>query len=824
MVQMLSRSLKPLGRPKQPRPTAKLQNTTIRDFGGGLNVVDSEQNLTAKFSPVFDNMTTYTDRRVGPRYGYEMWLKLKQGTQLTGSATVSITTILQSRVVTVNWTAHPLPLGTPLQHIAISGWDITFNGITPEMMNRTHSVRAVTSANAFEIVVTNSATGAGTSPTDAITYVQDTHMMGGEPIEARYFANYVIVWTSVGEIFTVTRDKVVQRIWSAAIANSLAGGPIGWSATETVAHDIFGKELVCSNGRDKPISIDFTRAIGQWVLYVVDPGNSSSNAKVPAFDACKSAFRYFTIHDTDLSTLPTHATEIRIAAKDTHMVYSDAPSAGDAVDINMSKIVASPEQTVRSFATIKDTLLVITPTATTLMKLGVYTEDQQHDPVPVDTLNGFGSNAPRSVVEIGSDVFMIDFNGVPSAKLSSVSNAVTPERVSNYIETMISRHITRLRKETMRIRCFGFWDAKNKIVHWYLPKFDTNDLRQLTADPFYYDTDMAAGEHTKRTLIVRHDAHLLEQGDQINIAGATDFGGLLAADINGKRTVVGVLNENYVLVSIGRDLPIAGYNTGGGGSAVTIKGEIDGTIGYAYHYVPQLKLFAWARFKTNNYLKFNCGCGTVEGRAFLFTPDGFMMRYGSPSEPCYGDWKGMYDFVSWTSGQTYTPGQRVRDSSDGLVYKCLETVTTTAATFVAARLLEPDSWEEYKGEPIDFAWELPWADFGARQLTKALRFMHIDATGEAQFTCSLFDDNIYKDAATGQLTPARALTFVPNESGAFGAGTQVYGAGRRTREQRLWQTPMKFKILKPRISGSSNQLLSINGISFMYHRGSMVRG
>src|SRR4249919_1972166 len=102
MVQMLSRAPKVANRPK-PRPTPKLQNTSIRDFGGGLNVVDSEQNLTSKFSPVFDNMVTYTDRRVGPRPGYEMWLKLKQGAESAFAPfPASISTAAQSRVVIVN--------------------------------------------------------------------------------------------------------------------------------------------------------------------------------------------------------------------------------------------------------------------------------------------------------------------------------------------------------------------------------------------------------------------------------------------------------------------------------------------------------------------------------------------------------------------------------------------------------------------------------------------------------------------------------------------------------------------------------------------------
>ena len=126
------------------------------------------------------------------------------------------------------------------------------------------------------------------------------------------------------------------------------------------------------------------------------------------------------------------------------------------------------------------------------------------------------------------------------------------------------------------------------------------------------------------------------------------------------------------------------------------------------------------------------------------------MRYGSPDHHVHGDWFGMYDFATWTSGQAYTVGQRVFDAIDGLVYKCLVDVTTTAADFPTARAMVPDSWEEYKGEPINFAWELPWSDFGIRQNTKSLRFVHLDANGSARFTLELFDDNIYRDAATGQ--------------------------------------------------------------------------
>jgi hypothetical protein len=754
-----------------------------------------------------------------------MWLKLKQGVVSSGVANLTITATNQSRKLVINWNAHPFTAGATLQHVTFTGFSDTpggISGITADMMNRTHGVIYI-NANQFAIVVKGEATATGTSGLLTVGFVRDTHMLGGEPVECRYFSNYVILWSSIGEIIAIDRNKIASRLWSSAIAAALVNSPIGWSQTDMVAQDIFGKELCCSNGYDKPLSIDFTRTTGGIVQYVVDPGNSFSNDKVPAFDACKSAFRFFTIHDTQPTTIPTHVTEIRVAAKDTLMVFSDAPSAQDAVDIDMSKITASPEQTIRGFAIIKDALLIISPTATSMMKLGIYTDTGNHEPQPIDTLNGFGSNAPRSIVEIGSDVFMVDFNGVPSAKLSGVSNAVVPERVSNYIETMMSKHIGRLRKDTMRLNTFGFYDGKNKFIHYYIPKFDTQDDRWLITDPFYFDSEMGTDALLKNTLIVRHDSHQLEEGDYVVVSGATSFSTIDATNINGTRKVVGVINENYVIIGIGQDVP-AGVDASGGGSNVHLHGVNTNMIGYVYHYVPVLKLFAWSRFKTPDGMTFKCGCGTIEGRSFLFTPDGYMMRYGSMDAPVYGDWLNMYDFLSWTSGQTYHANERVYDSVDGLVYKCLSDVTTTAGSFAAARLLEPDSWEEYKGDNVSFQWELPWADFGNRQLTKALRFVHVDANGLGEFNLDIFSDNIYKDASNGKLMPARTLSFVPNEAGAYGAGQQLYGGGHRTREQRLWQMPTKFKLMKARVYGSTNKSLSISGLSFMYQRGSMVRG
>ncbi len=120
-------------------------------------------------------------------------------------------------------------------------------------------------------------------------------------------------------------------------------------------------------------------------------------------------------------------------------------------------------------------------------------------------------------------------------------------------------------------------------------------------------------------------------------------------------------------------------------------------------------------------------------------------------------------------------------------------------------------------------WELPWADFGARQDLKMLQHIHIDATGNGRFKVEVFVDNIYRNGELGQLSPVRSIEFVAGDSGGYGAGDQPYGAGRRTREQFLWPLPVRFKLLKLRITASTTKSVRINAISFMYQQGGLHR-
>lgn len=804
-----------MARAPKPRPAAKLINTTVRDFSGGWNVVDSEQNLTSKFAPVFDNMVTHNDRRSSVRYGYKAEANYKKGVVSSGTGQTRVfTATLGSRVVEIAWPGHPFSIGganEDMQHLTLSGMlDLPLGGIPISDINRTHSLLVV-DANTLRIVVRTTATG-NASSARGFNWESDTHMLGGLPIDARYFSNFVILATSVGELIAIDASWNATRIWSYSIANGLAGSPVGWSSIDFIAWDVFSGQLLMSDGINKMLYVDFTEAVP--VNYKSDPG-AGSNVYIDAFDACKSSFRYFTMH----STKADYETSIRVSAKDTSVVYSDtAPDPGDAVDVDIGHMLSSPDVTVRAFAVMKDTILVIMPNSTVMLRYGTLDDAGLHDPNPVDTLTGFGTSAARTVVEVGGDVFMLDYNGVPSAKLSSFNNSVVPSRVSGNIETAMSRHIGRLSKTTLRLHAFALWDSKNTAVHMYLPKYDETDLRILPRDPFYYTSEMAG---TNR-LVMWMPKHAVDVGDIALISNVTsDVGSIPIASINGTRTIVGILSDDYVLIEVGSVIA-EGPSATGGGALIQVRMQNDETIGYFYRYIPSLRMSAWSRFRG---MKFRCGCLTIEGTVLMFNDAGDMFRYGSPDAPVYGDWYGKYDHETWVSGHVYTAGERVYDATDGMVYVAMIDTVMFAATFAEARAASPtNTWTLYQGEPIAFTHELPWADFGNRQNTKALRFIHADAQGDGQFYVDLFVDNQYIDGQQGIPVPVRSIQFTGTDGSGFGTLPQPYGSGRRTREQRLWSMPVRYKLLKVRVRGETTQRLDITALSFLYQKGGLVRG
>src|SRR5678815_3289307 len=59
--------------PRGQQPQSNLQTTTVRSFEGGLNVSDTDLNMSPKFARILDNMERQTDGSLALRPGTRLF-------------------------------------------------------------------------------------------------------------------------------------------------------------------------------------------------------------------------------------------------------------------------------------------------------------------------------------------------------------------------------------------------------------------------------------------------------------------------------------------------------------------------------------------------------------------------------------------------------------------------------------------------------------------------------------------------------------------------------------------------------------------------------
>lgn len=196
-------------------------------------------------------------------------------------------------------------------------------------------------------------------------------------------------------------------------------------------------------------------------------------------------------------------------------------------------------------------------------------------------------------------------------------------------------------------------------------------------------------------------------------------------------------------------------------------GVLQETIGFSYTNIPTLKIQAWARIRGWIW---QCACRTsLENVIFAM---GNKLYY--------------YDFNDPISAVDYRG--------------------------------DPD-YNDGKGLPIPFKWEMPWADFKKRMDTKVMRYILFDTQGTSRFICQVFIDNVKE--------PYLTADFAAGEGGGYGTvpyGTTPYGGGgRRTVDERLFAFTAKFHLLKLIFSGTATTKLKFIAITIAYVHGGIRR-
>lgn len=779
------------------------QTTTIRQFDGGWNVIDNELTLSPKFARILDNLVRGPDGSQSVRFGYGLWKDLKTGDKVNANVSVTLTSTIGNRRLTVNWNAHGKSSGDNVRFTGFSA----FNGVPAAEINGIHHVRVIT-PNSFDIIVTTLPTAASTSAPVLVTAESDDHVVGGNTINGTYFQDRLVIVDETGKITAINSDGVEGIIWDNAAAYALSGNPVGWGRTEFVSFNVFGGKLKVHNGVDKPLEIDFKNT--PPVVFLGDPASGGSNAFVPVgrVGFSTSTYAIITAIDSDPSTL-------QISAQLADGVWTGNPSPADAVDVDMSKASTSFDPTVIGVGELRDRLIVAFRDSISIGTLGgtkVVGSATLHDPQFKDGIPQHGTISHRSIVSLGNDIFMCDRVGVPSISLSQVSGNFIPERVSDFIEPALQANVNRLTNKTLQNKVWALFNVNERQYMLFMPRFDPEDERELDNDPITFLSDLEDDE-----FVVKHRGHNFEEGDDIVIEGSTDIGGNSAASINGARVVSAIIDADYFTVRTGT--AFVEKDITGGGPNVVVRATTDETTGYVFSYNPKLKIRSWARFRD---LNFDWGVRSAYGQIF-FGKGGKVYRYGNQQYPYSADQVGDYDYLSWDNSFNYVKGNRVYDVVNDTVYiALLDHVSSAAGTFTEEREDNPERWEEYVGNPIKFVWEWPWGDFDKRLRTKQVGAIYPDTSGSGQFDLQLYVDELYKDSG-GHRTPVRTISFTGGGAGGYGGGGQPYGGGRRTKEQLLWPIPVICKLAKLRIEGETTDPLRLIAISILYKEGSMKR-
>lgn len=777
---------------------SKLQETTIRDFGGGWNVSDSDLNLSSRFQPISDNVVRGIDGSFSARQGMSLWCDFKTGSEFDyGDQTRTVATVVGSGKLTVTWPAHGFASG---DHITISE-AVAHNGITADAINGTHGI-VVVDANTFFFTAHEPATSTASS---SVTWSveRDTHLLGGNIIHEHYFNRRLIVFTDIGEIGTADDNGTLTRLFGASEANALVGSPAPTRRCKHWSSATFKSTVIACNGkdRDKPIQIfdDFDTE------FLVDKA-TSSNAAVPKADYVVSIHGYIVFVATEFGD-----PFLEFSAKGTDGTFTREVSPADAVEVDLSMITSSVEPILLGAAQIRDKLFAAFYDKGMIGTIGTYS-GTDHNPDFSDTIAEHGTVSHRTMVSLGNDIFMCDYAGVPSVSVSQQSGVYVPVRLSELISPALQAHLAALSEDTLRYKSFAVYNRNDRTYMLFLPIYD-EEVHSLPADPFIFNDDVKELNYA----IVNAPSHRLFENSCITITGSTDIGSLTAANINGVRRVCSIIDDDTFVIELG-DHPASSDQTSGGGSAVSFTPINDETIGYIFEYNKEFKIRRWTRYRGWN---FDCGCSSQRGKVF-FAKGLKVYRMGDNEIPLYADFVGDYDMKAATS-TSYPAGTRIRENSTGDVYVTLaDFVSPSSGIFSAWRASDPDNWVKYEGEAISWATETPWSEMKARGRNKIIVYVGLDTEGYDSFTISAFTNKIRNSPTTNELIPSRSMEFQAGDTGGWGIqNAGGWGSGRRTREEKVWPFQVRGKLIRWRYEGSTKKKVRIISHTMYYKLGNI---
>ncbi len=783
---------------------SRLQDTTVSDFGGGWNVADSPLNLASRFQTVSENILRGVNGSFSPRWGYELFVDCRDGVETTvnpgGALTVNV--VSGKPHVRFTKTAHGYTNG---QHITIPDTVALASGslgtIPISALRGTFGIQVV-DANNFRIATAFNATSTTSGTVTFPTYVMDTHTLAGNIIHQQYFKEHMLLFDDVGEIAWMSEaSQAVIRIWDLVKANTLSADLAPTRQCDHVSTTTFKSTVISCNGwdHDKPLQIDEDFN----VEFLVDKA-TLSNTNVPRADIVLGMQGYVIFLRTEYGD-----PFVEFSARNTDGTFTREPNPDDAVEVDLSMTTDTIEPIILGAAPFREKLYVAFYDKGMIGNIGVYNATGDHVPEFNDTIAEHGTISHRTVVPLGNDIFMADYAGVPSIGINAVGGQYVPVRLSELIAPEMQKHLANLSGATLKNKAFAFFNKSDRMYMLFVPKCD-EVAQELDDNPLLFSSSLNKLNHA----IVLAPKHKLFEGSYVTVAGAVAVDTLAANQINGKRQVVHVIDDNTFIIALDPAATMPASTTyQGGGTNITITPINDETICYGFEYNKELKIRRWTRLRGMN---FDCAGVTPRGRVYL-AKGGRVYRYGSNEEPIYADnVNGLQK--KWSNNVAYSQGDLVYDTLVKRTYECLVAHTSAnSGSFEQDRDARASLWKEYVGIPISWTLETPWSDLSKRGQNKTIKYVGHDVEGTDEFTFSIFCNQIYRDKDAYTLQPERSMQFTAGGYAGFGIkNPDVFGSGRRTREEMLWPMPSRGKLIKMRYEGATTRHVRVTSTTLYY--------
>lgn len=736
-----------------------LLTTTIREFDGGLNVVNSDLNMDTRYSKVETNIFNNVDGTKSKRYGTKFYLDVKKFPTVTetfNKCEVKTTKTLSIKQPSGSYVAvgsYKVSIISPsniagdykVEFANTKNFQINLNESVTESsfsevkykyrtdVERSDTNCPVTSSKLLKftvdeehnrllignkLTVTNntelngeysvvsstfseyyidvsSKNVSGTINNLTITH-DNRNIKGTRLINGEYFIDKIIAVSDIGEVIAIDGDNNAIIIWNDNISKTVnKEQPEGWHETTSVCFAVFNGTLTVWNGRDKPLAIDLEKEVP--CNYLIDEG-TGSNANVPIAKYAL-AFNHYLVAANIYDELDGkyYPDRISISSRDSiGTFYSD-----DANDIDNDGVYVDLGKIISSNKQIIK-----------------------------------GISRYRNQIAVGfDDVVVFGTLGVYEEVTKTVGDQEIPYKIHTpQFEDVIDGYGCISNRSFMSINselcCLDYSG---------LPIFKRASLTgQVTP---YRISDKVAPEVYKQ------------------------FIGLTESAIEDRIFCVNNPKDSQYLLFIPNN---SEYN------------DTTETICYAYTLRNGARSSAsdgaWSKFTGWN---FQFGVTSALNTVFLCNGTKFYIL-GNIDSPYYADFMDDPDYP----------------------------------------VTEDDS---ISGKEIEFDWEFPWADFNDRSATKHSRYLSLSTTGTSNFNLDFFIDYIYNNTETNEKDPQLTIELVAGDSPGWGGGKQHYGAGRRTNTELLFAFPCKFKIAKFRIYGKSKEKLNVISLTLYYQKGNIRR-